>query len=178
MKEGAAFRKLPKTFVMLFSAGLVAAFAYALWPVRRNVPERPAQPSDAAGVAMLPPDATFEQWVQHSNQFMDQGAFPAAIAGYSEALDLDSMAVDVWVDRGACRHALSDFMGAEHDFRMALSIQSDHVTARFNLGIVFFSSGRLDSARVYWTWVTATAPESGEAVRARKLLVQLEASAQ
>jgi Flp pilus assembly protein TadD len=104
---------------------------------------------------------------------MDHGHFEPAARGYTHVLHLDSLNAAVWVDRGACRHALGDFAGAKSDFRRALALTPEHPTAHFNLGIVFYSQGQADSARLHFNFVISTAPGSNEAERARSLLAAL-----
>ena len=178
MADSSNKTNMPRAFAPVLTAGIVAAFAYALWPDSPPPPPPPPQQPPPTGqqaaVALPGPDAPSEEWIHAANQLMDQGAFPAAIKGYTEALARDSSVTDVWVDRGACRHALGDYDGAETDFRTAIGLNPEHVTAHFNLGIVFYSSGRSDSARAYWEWVRAHAPNSSEASRAQSLLAQLE----
>jgi tetratricopeptide (TPR) repeat protein len=178
MSDSSKKSNLPRAFAPVLSAGIVAAFAYALWPDSPPPPPpSPAQPAPAGqpvAVALPGADAPFDEWVRAANQLMDHGAFPAAIKGYTEALARDSSVAEVWVDRGACRHALGDYDGAETDFRYAMRLNPEHVTAHFNLGIVFYSSGKSDSARAYWEWVRDKAPNSNEASRAQSLLAQLE----
>jgi tetratricopeptide (TPR) repeat protein len=177
MADSSKKTNMPPAFAPVLTAGIVAAFAYALWP-DSPPPPPPPQQTPAAGqqpeIALPGPDAPYEEWVHAANQLMDHGAFPAAIEGYTEALARNSSLQDVWVDRGACRHALGDYEGAEADFRHAIGLKPDHVTAHFNLGIVFYSSGRSDSARAYWEWVQVNAPNSNEASRAQSLLAQLK----
>ena len=104
---------------------------------------------------------------------MDHGQFDLAIRGYTHALHLDSGTVPLWVDRGACRHAVGDLAGAEADFRRALTLEPEHPTAHFNLGIVFYGRGLADSARLHLNYVVSAAPGSPEAERAGALLSQL-----
>lgn len=182
MNQSAKKSQMPRAFAPVVSAGIVAAFAYALWPEATPPPPQPPPPQQPVpaqqqpAVALPGPGAPIGEWVHASNQLMDQGAFPAAIKGYTEALALDSSVAEIWVDRGACRHALGDYDGAESDFRYAIGLNPQHVTAHFNLGIVFYSSGKSDSARSYWEWVRSNAPNSNEASRAQSLIAELQSS--
>jgi Flp pilus assembly protein TadD len=167
---------LPAGVAPVLAAGIVAALAYALWPeppapapAQAPVVAKPA--SDTAAVPDLPgAGAPVSEWIDAANGLMDHGHFARAAEGYTHVLHLDSNSVAVWVDRGACRHALGDMRGAESDFRRALALAPSHATAHFNLGIVFFSQGRIDSARTYFNYVIANAPGSNEAERARAIL--------
>ena len=177
MSSTANARSLPHGWPWLLAIGVVGAFTYALWPEPKAL-QVPAQPPPSvvvpSGAQMQLPDpaAPVAEWERASNALMDQGQFELAAEGYTHVLHQDSMNVSVWVDRGACKHALGDLRGAESDFRAALAIAPEHPTAHFNLGIVFFSEGRTDSARLHFNYVLTAAPGSTEAERARTLLAQ------
>lgn len=158
------------------TAGVVAALAYALWPQPAAPPREPARETEAPGIPLPAQDAPVETWIRAANALMDHGQFEVAIRAYTHALARDSQNVPLWVDRGACRHALGDYEGAESDFRQALRLAPEHPTAHFNLGVVFFSRNLPDSARVRFSLVRTLAPASPEAERARALLSQLKAS--
>jgi len=127
------------------------------------------------GATLPDASAPLEQWIHASNHLMDEGRYDAAIQGYTHALDLDSQNIALWVDRGACRHATGDLEGAEGDFRRALRLLPEHPTAHFNLGIVFYSRGIADSARLHFNFVVNAAPGTPEAQRAISLLSLLSA---
>lgn len=166
----------PRGFAPLLAAGAVAAVAYAFWPEAPSPPQTQSQPdtpavTGVAGGTLLPDSgASVTEWIRTSNALMDQGQFAVAALGYDRVLHLDSSNVSIWVDRGACRHALGDLDGAESDFRRALAMEPEHPTAHFNLGIVFTSQGRRDSARLHFNYVMTASPGSSEAERARALL--------
>jgi tetratricopeptide (TPR) repeat protein len=179
MTSKARAANLPRAWPWLFAAGVAGALTYALWPEKTvKAPDQPppeaVQPVAPSGAQMQLPNvgAPVSEWVSVSNALMDQGSFALAAEGYSHVLHQDSMNVSVWVDRGACKHALGDLRGAESDFRSALTIAPEHPTAHFNLGIVFFSEGRIDSAKLHFNYVLTAAPGSNEAERARELLAQ------
>ena len=174
MSKRKAPARLPRAVAPILAAGAVAAVAYALWP--DTPPPAPAPPvaqgssTQVAQILLPEPGAPVSEWVRAANALMDQGQFARAVEGYSHALHLDSSNVAVWVDRGACRHALGDLTAAEADFRRALQLVPEHTTAHFNLGIVFLTAGNLDSARPYFTYVQNAAPGSPEAARAKSIL--------
>lgn len=160
-------------------AGAVAAVAYALWPQSPLAPTEGSAPPPAPVISptgTLPNAAApLDEWIRASNQLMDEGRFDAAVAGYTHALHLDSQNVALWVDRGACRHSLGDLAGAEADFLRALRIVPEHPTAHFNLGIVYYSRGIADSAKLHFNFVVNAAPGSPEAERAGALISLLSA---
>lgn len=166
---------LPRGFAPVVAAGAVAAVAYAMWPEAPPVPQAPAAPGTpppAQAIQNLLPDAgaPVSAWVTAANRLMDQGQYAQAIEGYSHAIHLDSSNVAVWVDRGACRHALGDLVAAEADFRRALRLVPEHTTAHFNLGIVFLTAGNIDSARPHFQYVQNASPGTPEAERAKSIL--------
>ena len=159
--------------------GVVAAFVYAAWETPQTVSTQQAPTSSprAAPVARPvvdpPPDAGFATLVDAGNRSMDAGDYQAAIRMYSRALQLDSTAADVWVDRGACNHSSGDSRAAREDFRSALRLAPEHTVAQFNMGITWYTDGQADSATWWLDRVVRLAPQSREADRARNLLAEL-----
>lgn len=109
---------------------------------------------------------------------MDAALFPAAIKYYTRALTLDSLSADLWVDRGACRHAMGDEPAAIADFRRGLLIEPSHVIAHFNIGVAFLTQNERDSARVWWERMITLAPTGIHSDRAREYLKELALAGQ
>jgi len=176
MSKRQAQGRLPRGVGPVLAAGAVAAVAYAMWP---ETPPTAVAPPAAPGAttpvqasrSLLPgPEAPVSEWVRAANTLMDQGQYTQAIEGYTHALHIDSSDAAVWVDRGACLHAVGNLKAAEADFRRALRLVPEHTTAHFNLGIVFLTAGQLDSARPHFSYVQNAAPGSPEAARAKSIL--------
>ena len=160
----------PKGLILLAAVGAVGAVAYAFLGSGPTVsPGKSPAPASAgpAQIDLPPPGASLDVLVLTGNTRMDSGRYQSAIAYYSQALELDSSQVDVWVDRGACRHAIGHGTEARSDFAHALSLDPKHVIAMFNMGVAYMTDGREDSARVWWKRLLAESPTGLQADRAR-----------
>ena len=105
---------------------------------------------------------------------MDAGLYPAAIKHYTRALALDSSSADVWIDRGACKHAMGDEAAAITDFRRGLQLEPSHVIAHFNMGVAFLTQNQPDSAKLWWERMLTLAPTGVHSDRAREYLKEID----
>jgi tetratricopeptide (TPR) repeat protein len=101
---------------------------------------------------------------------MDSFNYAVAAECYRRALDLDDRSADVRCDFGACLHAMGLPQRALEEFRIVLAAEPTHQVVHFNLGIVHYDLGRLDSARYYWEALLALNPDERAAERVRELL--------
>jgi len=169
---------------VLVALGAVGAIIYAFWtstPVSGPAPGKTAPfasstpaASGAAIADVPPPGASVQQLVATGNSRMDAGAYASAINYYTRALELDTSLVDVWVDRGACRHAMGNEAVARADFRQALDLDPVHIIAHFNMGVAFMTDGAPDSARAWWNRLLLLSPAGLHADRARALIAKLD----
>jgi len=166
----------PKGLLLLAVVGAVGAVAYAFLGSGPTGPpgKSSAPPSAVAPIDLPPPGASLDVLVSTGNTRMDSGRYQSAIAYYSRALELDSSQVDVWVDRGACRHAIGQGTEARGDFAHALRLDPKHVIAMFNMGVAYMTDSREDSARVWWKRLLVESPTGLQADRARELLAHLD----
>jgi len=105
---------------------------------------------------------------------MDAGGYPSAIRYYTRALELDTTLTNVWVDRGACLHAMGNGAGARADFSHAITLDPTHVIAHFNMGVTYMTDGAADSARFWWNRLLLLSQSGVHADRAKALLAHLD----
>ena len=127
---------------------------------------------DGAILANLPTD--YEGLVDAGNQTYDEGNFPLAAELYRRALAIDGHSPDVRTDFGACLHAMGLPERALEEFRIVMVEHPDHAIVRYNMGIVHYSQGQLDSARYYWDEFLSMAPNSEPAETVRGYLREME----
>ncbi|MEW6412301.1 MAG: tetratricopeptide repeat protein [Candidatus Zixiibacteriota bacterium] len=126
--------------------------------------DRNAMPS----LANFPTD--YESLVQLGNQLMDQGNFPIAAEAYKRALAIDPRDPNVRTDFGACLHGMGLQRRAIEEFHRVLTEHPEHAIANFNLGIVFYNTKTLDSARYYWKEYLRIEPDGQAAAQAKQYL--------
>lgn len=120
----------------------------------------------------LPTD--FESLVSMGNALMDQGQYQMAMECYSRALDQKTEDVDVWVDYGACQHALGLDQQAISSFEKALEFDPSHQIAKFNMGIVYYTAGNGDQAIEWWERLLSEDPPQEIKDRVAELIYQVE----
>lgn len=172
--QGNAQSKIPPWLIATGVAGLIAAVTYAAMSSGSRVSPVSQQPVPAqtSRVPVADPSASADlsEWIIAGNIHMDENRFHDAIRLYTHVVERDTLAVNVLVDRGACRHALGDTEGALEDFRKALAIAPLHEIAHFNIGITYYSDGMPDSAAIWWRKLLLFSSNSPTADRARHLL--------
>ena len=145
--------------------------------------ETPSQPESAmvtspvghegmgAALGNVPTD--YVGLIESGNQYMDAGNFPMAAEMYRRALVIDGHSPDVRTDFGACLHAMGLPERALDEFRMVSEEYPEHTIVRFNMGIVHYGQGRLDSARQYWESFLQVSPDGEPAEKARAYLEEM-----
>jgi len=145
--------------------------------------ETPSQPESAAitsplghedmGAALANIPVDYAGLVEEGNHYMDAGDFPLAAEMYRRALEIDGHSPDVRTDFGACLHSMGLPERALDEFRTVYEEHPEHTIVRFNMGIVHYGQGRLDSARQYWEEFLQVSPDSGPAETARAYLEEM-----
>jgi tetratricopeptide (TPR) repeat protein len=90
------------------------------------------------------------------------------------ALALDAKLDGALLYLGMLRERRGDLQGAGAAYRDYLKAHPDSVVATLRFGISAQKAGRIDVARSYFQRVIALAPDSAEAMEARKFLVMWE----
>lgn len=75
-------------------------------------------------------------WIKLGNDLMDGARYDEAIGAYHKALALDPKDVNVRVDMGTCYRRVGKPEIAAREFRKAIKIDPNHLTAHKNLAIV------------------------------------------
>jgi len=115
------------------------------------------------------PNAT-DHWIQLGNLLFDAGRFDEALEPYKTALDQMPENNDVRTD-----YAVSFFnVGRSQEAIKELErvVQSDprHITALYNLGVIYLHTDQKESAKKYWNELIVIAPGSDMANKARQQL--------
>ena len=133
-------------YVFLGALVLLTLVVYNL--IAWSASSEPAEPAVPMAEMNMPSD--FAGKVQMGNDFMDRGLWDHAIHQYEEALELDDSHADIYVDLGACYHAIGDFEMALEKLHTALEKEPDHQIAWFNLGVVELSMDDTTAAKEAW----------------------------
>jgi cytochrome c-type biogenesis protein CcmH/NrfG len=113
---------------------------------------------EAATVAN-PTDA--DAWVELGNYCFDHDLPAKAAAAYEHAVELSPMRPGVWSDLGVMYRRLKEFDKAIGAFEHAANLDKTHVTARFNMGVVYLHDlGDRDGALRAWKMVLDIDPEA------------------
>lgn len=102
----------------------------------------------------------------------DSGFFDKAVERYNTYLAANPNETDVWVDLGVCYFELEDYGKATDAMQKALDLDPEHLIAHFNMGIVKFSEGDVETAKDWWLEVVEMKPESNIAIKAKELIEQ------
>ena len=100
----------------------------------------------------------------------DSGFFDKAIDNYKKYLNINSNVPDVWVDMGVCYYNIQKNEDAIAAMTKAIEINPRHQIGLFNLGIVHFSSGKMDEAKKYWQRSIDVNPSADIAKKAQELI--------
>ena len=96
---------------------------------------------------------------QLGNAYFDSGNYQSAIIQYSQVLQTRPRDTNVIVDLGISYRRIADSPTAVKKFREALSIDSRHVNARYNLGLVLQSDLQdFTGAAAAWDTLLTYAP--------------------
>lgn len=99
------------------------------------------------------------------------GRAPEAEGWFERALALDPKFDAALIYLGILRERRADYNAAARAYLDYLRAKPDSIAAMLRLGVVASRAGRVDVARPYLKRVVERAPESNEAVEARKLLI-------
>ncbi len=139
-------------------------------PMQPNAEVPPQQQATSA----LSGNASFAEIVSAGHSNMDQGMYRQAIAHYERAISIDSLHPDILVDLGACYHAIGEEEEAEFQFKRALQQKPDHDVAHYNMGVVAYTSGRVEEARKWWTkFLEIVGDEDPRAAQVREQLQKM-----
>lgn len=128
-----------------------------------------------AAAAAAPTNA--DAWVELGNYCFDHDLPAKAAAAYEQAVELAPMRSGVWSDLGVMYRRLKQYQKAIDAFEHAAKLDTSHVTARYNMGVVYMHDlNDRENALKAWKAVLAIDPEattpSGQSVAA--LVGQLE----
>ncbi|MBG0789352.1 MAG: tetratricopeptide repeat protein [Desulfovibrionaceae bacterium] len=106
-----------------------------------------------------PTDAN--KWVALGNFCFDHDLGEKAVVAYERALALKPMLVDVWSDLGVMYRLVGRYDKAVEAFDHAAALDDNHITSRFNMGIVYLHDlSNKEAAIKVWKEVLAMAPDA------------------
>ncbi|MBU0984018.1 MAG: tetratricopeptide repeat protein [candidate division Zixibacteria bacterium] len=117
----------------------------------------------------------YDDLVRTGHRYYDDGEYLIAAEIYRRALDLDGSSTDLRTDYGACLSAVGLPARALEEFRVVITADPMHAIAHFNMGLVHYNSGSVDSARFYWQRYLEIDP-SGKASEAARSYLKETAS--
>jgi tetratricopeptide (TPR) repeat protein len=145
------------------------------------------------GIAMLQLGRLADASAEFSKVFADESSPLRADAAYHNAFALDRLGrakeAETWLDRalalspdfdaallyaGMLRERRGDLQGAGRAYLEYLKAHPDSVVAMLRFGVSAQKAGSVETAKSYLQKVIAVAPQSSEAVEARKYLVLWE----
>ncbi len=100
----------------------------------------------------------------------DAGFFIRAIEYYKMYLRKNPKNVEVLIDMGVCYFELKKYSEAKGSMYKGLKINPNHQIGLFNLGIVNFSQGYIDSAKYWWKKAYSINENTEIGKRAKQLL--------
>jgi tetratricopeptide (TPR) repeat protein len=112
-----------------------------------------------AATAAAPTDA--DAWVALGNYCFDHDLPAKAAAAYEHAVELSPMRPGVWSDLGVMYRRLKQYDKAIGAFEHAANLDKAHVTARFNMGVVYLHDlGNKAEALKAWKVVLSIDPDA------------------
>jgi len=129
-------------------------------------PQAAPHAADPATLARLEADAAAEPtnadaWVALGNYCFDHDLPAKAAAAYERAVELAPMRPGVWSDLGVMYRRTEQFDKAIDAFSHAASLDTTHVTSRFNMGVVYLHDlGDRENALKAWREVLAIDPSA------------------
>ncbi len=116
---------------------------------------------------------TAEYFVDRALSAMDLRDLRSAARDLDAAVGFDPESADAHAFRARVRRKLGDVEGALADAERAVSLNSDHVPALLERGALRRLGNDPEGARADWRRVVEVAPESSEAVAAKKMIEAL-----
>lgn len=102
-----------------------------------------------------------EAWIKLGNFCFDHDLPQKAIIAYKRAVELAPMKINVWSDLGVMYRRTGQFPEAIEAFGHAAALDKKHVTARFNMGIVYYHDlGNKAEALKAWEEVLSIDPNA------------------
>ncbi|MFH1912811.1 MAG: tetratricopeptide repeat protein [Pseudomonadota bacterium] len=131
-----------------------------------SAPQTESHAADPTTLARLEADAAADPtnadtWVALGNYCFDHDLPAEAAAAYERAVELAPMRPGVWSDLGVMYRRMQQFDKALDAFSHAASLDTAHVTARFNMGVVYLHDlGDRENALKAWREVLAIDPSA------------------
>ncbi|MEJ2695670.1 MAG: tetratricopeptide repeat protein [Candidatus Sulfobium sp.] len=117
-----------------------------------------------------------EVWIKLGNDLMDGARYDEAIDAYQKALALEPRDVNVRVDMGICYRRTGRPEIAAREFRKAIEIEPNHITAHKNLAIVLaYDMKDNKGAITQFEKALALAPNAADAGRIKMEIERLKA---
>ena len=115
--------------------------------------------------------------VQLANLYFDAERYEDAIKWYSEGLKLGPKDPDVSTDLGVCYYYTNQPDKALAQFDESLKVNPKHLKTLLNVGIVrAFGKQDLKGAQTVWEQIIALAPDSQEAMQAKRALDSIKSA--
>ncbi len=108
--------------------------------------------------------------LQLAHSLNDAGFFVRAIEYYQMYIRSNPKNAEVLIDMGVCYFELKRYNEAKANMKKGLKINPDHQIGLFNLGIVNFSQGNIDSAKYWWGKAYSINENTEIGKRAKQLL--------
>src|SRR5262249_31890346 len=108
--------------------------------------------------------------VARAQRFIERRMFEAALNELEAAWKMAPDNVDVMLNLGTLQGLVGDTAAAVQTLARVVERFPHDPEARFNLGLLYWRTGRLAEARGVWAGVLAEAPASDLAARVRSLM--------
>ncbi|MGB7069946.1 MAG: tetratricopeptide repeat protein [Pyrinomonadaceae bacterium] len=127
----------------------------------------------AKGVAIMPTDFTAN--IVLANAYFDTKQFDAAEKYYAIALEIDPKDVNARTDLGTTyiERQPPDYRRGIEQFKGVLELDPKHEATLYNLGVAYFRSGDLDSAKAALIKLDGANPGNPLAIRLKESLSQI-----
>ena len=110
---------------------------------------------------------------QMANMLFDIQKYNEAIIYYRKTLLAQPDFISAQIDLSICYYSLKIIDTALVEMENALKIDSGHLKGLFNMGVMYYNTGQVDSAIHYWKQLLNQHPDSREAEVARGILNKL-----